>query len=326
MRRAARASLRYARRFLLAAGAGLSLCSAVLAQHGGIDVLPVRGNVYMLHTPDGNVTVQAGDDGLLLVDTLTAERADALYAAVVPLSRKPIQYIVNTHADGGHTEGNAALAALGRSIFGGNVVTAVDEQALGASAKIIAHENVLLSMVAASPPRDPDGFPTDVFYTERKEVFFNGEAVQILHQPAAHSNGDCIVFFRRSDVISTGAIFRTDAFPMIDLEAGGSVQGVIDALNAVIDLAVPAFLQEGGTMIVPGRGRLADESDVVEYRDMVVIVRDRILDGIESGLSLRQVQARRPTVGYDYQYGRSDENWTSEHFVAAVYRDLSGRR
>jgi glyoxylase-like metal-dependent hydrolase (beta-lactamase superfamily II) len=276
----------------------------------------------MLHTPDGNMTVQAGDEGILIVDTLRAELAGAIHAAIAPLSDKPIQFIVNTHADADHTGGNATFAALGRSIFGGNVVTAVDEQTLGASARIIAHENVLLSMIAADPPMEPAGLPTDVFYTERKELFFNGEGVQVLHVPTAHSDGDSIVFFRRSDVISAGDIFRTDEFPRFD--AGGSVQGVVDGLNAIIDLAIPAFLQEGGTMIVPGRGRLGDEADVVEYRDMVVIVRDRIQAAIDGGASLPQIQAQRPTLGYDYQYGRSNDDWTSADFVAAVYRDLSG--
>jgi glyoxylase-like metal-dependent hydrolase (beta-lactamase superfamily II) len=204
------------------------------------------------------------------------------------------------------------------------VVTAVDEERLAASAKIIAHENVLQTMSSAQPPRDSRDWPTDVFYTDRKDLYFNGESVQIFHEPAAHTNGDCIVYFRRSDVISAGDLFRTQEFPFFDRDAGGSLQGVIDGLNAIIDIAVPAFLQEGGTMIIPGRGRLSDESDVVEYRDMVVIVRDRIKDGIDKGLSLQQVQATRPTLGYDWQYGRSDSNWSGEDFVEAVYRDLSG--
>jgi glyoxylase-like metal-dependent hydrolase (beta-lactamase superfamily II) len=298
--------------------------SAVFAQHGDIAVLHVQGNVHMLHTPAGNMTVQAGDDGILIVDSLSAERADEIHAAIAPLSAKPIQLIVNTHAHASHTGGNARLAQLGSSILGGNVVTAVDEDALSASAKLIAHENVLIRMSSAMPPRESRDWPTDVYYTDRKDLFFNGESVQIFHSPAAHTDGDSIVYFRRSDVISAGDIFRTHEFPFIDHGAGGSVQGVIDGLNAIIDLAVPAFLQEGGTMIIPGRGRLCDESDVVEYRDMVVIVRDRVKDGIDKGLSLRQVHATRPTLGYDWQYGRTNDGWTGEDFVAAVYRDLSG--
>jgi glyoxylase-like metal-dependent hydrolase (beta-lactamase superfamily II) len=307
---------------VLAVAAAAATCTA-FAQHGDIAVLHVQGNVYMLHTPAGNMTVHAGDDGILIVDSLAAERADEVHATIAPLSAKPIQLIVNTHAHASHTGGNARLAALGSSILGGNVVTAVDEDALSASSRIIAHENVLISMSSAKPPRESRDWPTDVFYTDRKDLFFNGESVQVFHQPAAHTDGDSIVYFRRSDVISAGDIFRTHEFPFIDLDAGGSVQGVIDGLNAIIDLAVPAFLQEGGTMIIPGRGRLCDESDVVEYRDMVVIVRDRIKDGIDKGLSLRQVQATRPTLGYDWHYGRLSDDWTGENFVEAIYRDLS---
>ena len=308
---------------IAAAAAG---ASAAIAQHAEVDLLHVQGNVYMLHTPAGNMAVQAGDEGIMIVDSLRAELVDEVHATIAPLSPKPIQVIVNTHGHAGHTGGNGGLAALGSAIFGGNVVTAVDEERLGASAKIVAHENVLLSMSSAEPPRDSADWPTDVFYTDRKDLYFNGEGVQVLHMPAAHTNGDSIVYFRRSDVISTGDLFRTDEFPLIDHDAGGSVQGVIEGLNAIIDLAIPAALQEGGTMIIPGRGRLADEADVVEYRDMVVIVRDRIQDGIDKGLSLGQVQATRPTLGYDWQYGRSNGEWTSDDFVAAVYRDLSGGR
>jgi glyoxylase-like metal-dependent hydrolase (beta-lactamase superfamily II) len=297
----------------------------VFAQSGDVDLLHVQGKVYMVHTAAGNMTVQAADEGLLVVDTLSAELVDAVYAQIAPLSAKPIQYILNTHAHLSHSGANASFAGLGRSIFGGNVVAAVDEGVLGASARIVAHENVLLAMAAPESSRSFDDWPTDVFYTNKRELFFNGEGVQILHQPAAHTNGDSIVYFRRSDVISAGDIFRSNEFPFIDRDAGGSVAGIIDGLNAIIDLAIPAFLQEGGTMIIPGRGRLCDEADVLEYRDMVVIVRDRIEDGINKGLSLRQVQSTRPTLGYDWQYGRSNDEWTGEDFVAAIYLELSAQ-
>ena len=304
-------------------GAGVAAPATALTRN--VNVLHVQGNVYMLHTPRGNVTVLAGDEGIAIVDPLQAELADEIFAAIAPLSKNPIRWIVNTQAHESRTGGNSALAARGRSVVGGNAVSGgVSQAALSATARIVAHENVLTSMTAAA--RLSGDLPTDVFYTDRRDLFLNGEGVQISHVPAARSNGDSIIYFRRSDVISTGDLFRTEAFPFIDLEAGGSVQGVIDGLNAIIDLAIPAALQEGGTMIVPGRGRLADESDVVEYRDMVVIVRDRVKDGLEKGLTLSQVQATAPTLGYDWQYGRSTDGWTGEDFVAVVYRDLSRSR
>lgn len=288
-----------------------------------INVLHVQGEVYMIHTPAGNMTVQAGADGILVVDTLTADVAEHVQTEIARLSEKPIRYVLNTHADPAHTGANVSFASLGRSVFGGNVTGVVDRQAMDARARIIAHENVLISMSSADEPREFEAWPTDVFFTDKRELFFNGEGIQILHQPSAHTDGDTIVYFRRSDVISTGDLFNSHQFPIIDLEAGGSVQGLVDALNRILDLALPALMQEGGTMIIPGHGRLCDEADVLEYRDMVVIVRDRVQDMIDRGLSLREVQAARPTLGYDWQYGRSNEDWTSEDFVAAIYRDLT---
>jgi glyoxylase-like metal-dependent hydrolase (beta-lactamase superfamily II) len=143
------------------------------------------------------------------------------------------------------------------------------------------------------------------------------------HVPNAHTDGDSIVFFRHSDVVATGDIFRTDSYPVIDLQKGGNVQGVIDGLNLVLDLAVPAHHEEGGTYVVPGHGRIADEFDVLEYRDMVTIVRDRIQSMIAKKMTLEQVKAARPTLDYDSRYGATTGAWTTDMFVEAVYRSLS---
>jgi glyoxylase-like metal-dependent hydrolase (beta-lactamase superfamily II) len=133
------------------------------------------------------------------------------------------------------------------------------------------------------------------------------------------------VFFRRSDVVVTGDIFRTDSYPVIDLEKGGGIQGVIDGLNRLLELAVPNHQQEGGTYIIPGHGRVCDEADLLEYRDMVVIVRDRIQHLIDEGRTLDEVQAARPTLDYDGWHGGQSDLWTPAMFVEAVYRDLSAR-
>ena len=122
-----------------------------------------------------------------------------------------------------------------------------------------------------------EGWPTETYLDDKDEVFFNGEAIEMFHAPAAHTDGDSIVFFRRSDVIATGDLFDTDRYPQIDLARGGSLQGIIDGLNKVIDLAIPEYSDEGGTMVIPGHGRICDEIDVVEYRDMLTIVRDRLV-------------------------------------------------
>jgi glyoxylase-like metal-dependent hydrolase (beta-lactamase superfamily II) len=290
---------------------------------GEIDVLPVQGNVWLLAGAGGNVTVQVADDGILVVDTGLGEMSGEALAALRTISDKPIRFVVNTHVHADHTGGNATLAQAGAKIAEGLFVGG--QAAAGAA--IVAHERVLWSLSAdgdqpgALPPA---GWPSIAYTTGPKDLFVNGEAVQLLHQPAAHTDGDSIVFFRRSDVISTGDIFVTTSYPVIDRARGGSLNGIIDALNQIIDLAVPRDWQEGGTMVVPGHGRLGDEADVVEYRDMVTIIRDRIQNLIERGLTLEQVQAARPTFDYDGRYGSTTGPWTTEMFVETAYRDLSG--
>ena len=146
--------------------------------------------------------------------------------------------------------------------------------------------------------------PTETYFTSQHELY-NGEAIQLFHEAAAHSDGDSIVFFRRSDVISTGDIFSTVAYPRVNAAAGGTVDGVISALNHIIDLAIPRDKQEGGTYIVPGHGRVCDEADVVEYRDMLVIIRDRVRDLVMKGRSLDQIKGAKVTFDYDRRYATS---------------------
>jgi len=285
-----------------------------------IRVWPVQGNVYMLVGPGGNTTVQVGRDGVLVVDTQYAQLSDKILAAIRTLSSQPIRYIVNTHAHPDHVGGNEAISLAGGTIAGGNVSGAIRDAGEGAA--IVAHENVLTAMARQTPPLAFDALPTDTFFVAQKDLYFNDEAVQVLYQPNAHTDGDSIVYFRRSDVISTGDVFVTTTYPFIDRASGGSIQGIIAALNRIIQITVPAEKQEGGTLVVPGHGRLCDEADVVEYRDMLTIVADRIASMINDGMSLRQVQAARPTRDYDGRYGADSGFWTTEQFVAAVYASL----
>jgi cyclase len=287
-----------------------------------IEILPVQGSVYMLVGPVGNSTVQIGDDGVLIVDTQFAELGDKILAAIRTLSDGPIRYVLNTHAHPDHTGGNEPIARAGSTIAGGNVAGTIKDAAEGAS--VIAHENVLLAMTKRKPPPAQRVLPTDTFFVEQKDLYFSGEAVQLFHQPAAHTDGDSIVYFRKSDVISAGDVFVTTTYPFIDEENGGNINGIIAALNRIIAIAVPADRQEDGTLIVPGHGRLCDEADVVEYRDMLTIVHDRIQDMITHGFTLDQVQAAQPTRDYDARYGATSGFWTTARFVAAVYRNLSG--
>ena len=273
-----------------------------------IHVEHVQHNVYMLAGAGGNTTVQVGDEGVLMVDTQFAPLAPKLMAEIRKLSPGPLRYIINTHMHPDHVGGNAAIAKLAGS-----------DPAL--PLRIIAHENVLNRLTAPGEPRFPEAdLPNDEYATPVKNLHFNGEAVVIIHEPNAHTDGDSMVLFRGSDVISTGDIFTPGGYPFIDIEHGGSVQGEILALNHILELAVPAKTQEGGTYLIPGHGRICDDADVVEFRDMVVIVRDRVRDMIKKGMTFEQVKAARPTQDYDPLYGSGDK------FVEAVYKSLKGEK
>jgi glyoxylase-like metal-dependent hydrolase (beta-lactamase superfamily II) len=282
-----------------------------------LEIVPVRDNVYMLASDTGNVTVQVGDEGVLLVDTLDGSLSEKLLRTVKSLSSKPIRWIINTSADPGYVGGNAAVANAGKAI------TSALLHYIGTStgAAVLAHENAYGAMSSAKPAIPFEAWPTSTYSTS-KSLFINGEAVRLLHMPAAHTDGDSIVLFRRSDVISVGGIMDFDHYPVIGDQRGGTLTGTIDALNKIIELAVPAHLEEGGTMIVPGRGRLCDQADLVEYRDMLTIIRDDVQEMIREGKSLKQIVAAKPTLGYDPRYGLSSGAWTNDRFVEAVYHEL----
>jgi len=280
-----------------------------------VHILPVQGNVYMLVGAGSNITVQAGSDGVLVVDTQYAPLSEKILAAIRTLSKGPIRYVINTTPDPDHTGGNEPIRKAGSTIAGGNVAGDIQDAAEGA--QIIAHDNVIKRM--GNVPQH--ALPTSTFLGDEKKLFFNGEGIEIIHQPAAHTDADTIVFFRRSDVISTGDIFTTSSYPVIDLAAGGSIQGVIDGLNRLVDMIIPVYGQEGGTLVIPGHGRLSDLGDVINCREMTVIIRDRVQDMIKKGMTLEQVKAARPTRDYDPLYG-SVPGWTTDMFLEAVYKSL----
>jgi cyclase len=284
----------------------------------------VQGNVYMLVTPAGNVTVQIGDEGVLIVDTGTPEFTDKIVAAIRGLSNKTIRYIINTNADPDHVGGNEAIGKLGSAIAGGNMGNAASARAM-----IIAHENVLNRMSAPTgkqAPTSEDAWPSDTYFTARKEVSFNGEPIEILSQPKAHTDGDSIVFFRRSDVVVASDLFLTGTYPVIDIARGGSIDGIVDGLNHLLDITIPKDKQEGGTYVIPGHGRLCDEADLLDYRDMMTIIRDRVRDLVKRGSTLEQVKAARPTMDYDVRWGATTGLWTTDMFVEAAYKSLAGKK
>jgi cyclase len=300
--------------FALAVGAW-----AQTSKDGNVHVLKVQGNVYMLVGAGGNITAQVGKNGVLLVNAGNGKLTDQVLAALKTLSDQPVHYIINTSFDPDFTGGNEAVAKLGAPVIGGN---------LGQSnrgAAIVASENVLTRMSAPSGQKAPTpegSWPGVTFFEGDKEIFFNGEPVVTMLAPAAHTDGDTIVFFRHSDVVSTGDIFNTVSYPVINLDAGGNVNGVIDALNHVLDIAIPEHEQEGGTYIIPGHGRLCDEHDLVEYRDMVTIIRDRVQAAIKKGMTLEQVKAAGYTKDYDPRWGSKSGPWTTDMFIEAVYKSL----
>lgn len=325
---------------------------AAVSADGGVHVLPLRGNVYLLVGAGANITLSVGKEGVLLVDAGSERMADAVIAAVTQLSKtvaaprpvqpcigctgnefasllgsvaspappKPIQYIIDTSADSDHVGGNAKIAAAGTT-YGGGPGLGAFVGVVKASATIYAHENVLERMTAAEIPTA--ALPTESYPSDFKQ-FFNGEGIHLIPQKGAHSDGDTIVHFRGSDVISAGDVLSTVSYPVFDVSKGGSINGMVDALNHLLDLAIAEYQTEGGTLIIPGHGRVCDSADVATYRDMVTILRDRIKDMVARKMTLEQVKATRPTKDYDPRY--DVPGWTKDQFVEAVYRSLSGQK
>jgi glyoxylase-like metal-dependent hydrolase (beta-lactamase superfamily II) len=281
-----------------------------------VRILRVRDHVSMLQTPGGNIAVLTFPEGVTLVDSGPVDAADSVLTAIRSLSARPIRYIINTSADPGHTGGNDKLGSMGIQITGGNVAGQVGTD----GAEIIAHENVLdrMSAKAVKPPIPARAMPQTTYHIDsiKLSTAYHGDGIQVFHVPAAHTDGDSLVYFRHNDVLATGDIFTTTAYPVIDVDRGGSVNGIVAGLNQILDIAFPDFRLEGGTLIIPGHGRVSDSADVAYYRDMVTIVRDRIQDMIKKGMTLDQVKAARPTRDYDPRYGSPDA------FVEAAYRSL----
>jgi cyclase len=344
--------------------AGATLLVAIGIQAGtgaqqpaaqGVRVLPIRGNLHVIQGAGANIVASVGRDGVLLVDSGLAQNADQVIAAIRQLQRdldlrepvpafaaetrssvagrnveappKPIRYILNTHAHPENVGANEKLRLAGRTFTGGNVAGNIADAAEGAA--ILAHENVAQRMAtpaAGEAAARPDAMPTDTYFNDvmKMSPFFNGEGVQLIHQANAHTDGDSLVYFRGTDVIAAGDIYSTVTFPIIDRQRGGTINGVVDGLNRILALSMAEFRTEGGTIIVPGQGRISDSADVAYYRDMVTIIRDRVQAMIEKGMTLDQVKAAKPTADYDPRYGATSGRWTTDMFVEAAYATLGG--
>jgi glyoxylase-like metal-dependent hydrolase (beta-lactamase superfamily II) len=320
-------------RWLLAAIAGITgLAPCVTAQQqidAKIEVLQVRANFYLIARAGGNIGVQIGKNGAVVVDSGSAQVAERVLAEIRKLTDGPIRFIINTSADADHVGGNQTLSEAGVNLLQSNNQFNANNNG---HAAILAHDNVMFRMSA--PTGQPSPYPTaaqpsETYSDNKHNLFLNGEGIETFYEPAAHTDGDSIVLFRRSDVIMAGDIFDLRQFPVIDTERGGSVQGELAALNQILDLAIPEgplVYQEGGTIVVPGHGRLCDQADVLEYRDMVTIVRDVIQSFIKKGMSLDQIKAADPTKPYRTRFGSDSGPWTTDKFVDAVYRSLTQKR
>jgi glyoxylase-like metal-dependent hydrolase (beta-lactamase superfamily II) len=285
-----------------------------------IQTLPVQGNIHLLAGAGGNIAVQVGDQGVLLVDTGYEKMSGKVLAAVRKLSNKPIRIIINTTLADDHTGGNGPLVKAGFINQAGPGLGGRPNEAI-----LIGHNNLLRLMTEIGEAKiSTDRWPPNTYPGKQKDLYSNDEPVVIMHVANATTSGDSMVWFRKSDVLVTGEVFNETSFPYIDLAHGGTINGIIEGLNTVLDIAVPKHLQEGGTMVVPGHGRIGDEHDVLEYRDMVTIVRDRVQNGIKKGMTLQQVKAAKPSYTYEYEprFGKNPA-WTTDMFIEAIYKNLS---
>jgi cyclase len=297
-----------------------------------LDVLRLRPNFYAIVGAGGNIAVETGQEGTIVVNAGTAEAAGRVVAAIKKVTDQPIRYIIDTSADRDFVEGNAILSKAGRNIMAAGTEPLGGEFQRDYSATIVSTEQILSRMSALNGQKAPypsEAWPQDTFPDRRKDYYMNHEGIQIYREPPAHSDSDSIVLFRGSDVVVTGDIIDTNRFPMIDTARGGSIQGEIDALNQVIDLSfrpMPFVFEEGGTLVVPGHGRIYDRQDVVEYRDMVVTIRDIIQDMIQRGMTLGQIKEASPAKAYEREYGAKSGSWTTDDFVEAVYKGLTAKK
>ena len=309
--------------------------SAQQSRPTDVEVVELRPNFFVIGGAGGNVVAQIGPAGVILVDSGTTAMADKVLAAIRQVTPLPIRYIINTSMDADHVGGNEKLSKAGLSILPGAVVAGAglgdDLVSNFGAASVLAHENVLTRMSAPTGQASQVPFalwPTKTFAYRMYSMYLNGEGIQVLYEPAAHTDGDTVVFFRRGDVIATGDIIDTTRFPFIDITRGGSVQGELDALNRLMDLSIhnlPIQWTPDRTFLVPGHGHVYDKLDLLEYRDAITVVRDRVQDLIAQNRTLAQVKAANPTLGYRSQYGTDSGPWTTDMFVEVVYNELAAK-
>jgi cyclase len=288
-----------------------------------VETLPVQGKVFLLAGAGGNIAAQVGDGGVLLVDTGVEKMVDKTLAAIRKISPKPIRTIIYTTLADDHTGGAGPLVKAGSVNQAGPGLGGRPNEA-----DLIANTGILRLMTEIGEAKiHTDRWPPSTFHGKQKDLYSNDEPVIIESVPNAVTAGDSIVWFRKSDVVVTGEIFNQTSYPFIDLEHGGSINGILAGLNRLLEITVPKHLQEGGTMLIPGHGRISDEHDLLEYRDMCTIIRDRVQNAINKKMTLAQIKAAKPSYTYEYdlRFGKNPA-WTPEQFVEAIYKSLTAQK
>ncbi len=287
-----------------------------------LNLFHVKGQIYVVDGAGVNITVQIGDEAIVFVDTPDPSYIEEMMSLIREISNAPVRQVITTALDPLHLAGNEAIENLGFRGFGGRgagVDIAIGGNTSGVT--LLAHENVLNRFYLAD--NDVESLTlTTTYFTPSFDFYMNNEGIAVYHMPNAHTDGDSIVFFRSSDVISLGDLLVQGQYPDIDISSGGGVNGFIEALNFTLALMIPGPNAEGGTYVVPGHGRIGDEIDVVEYRNMLVIVRDRVQNMMAQGSNLNQILASNLSLDYDTEYGGHRGGPSSEEFITAIYQSL----
>jgi glyoxylase-like metal-dependent hydrolase (beta-lactamase superfamily II) len=305
-------------------------------QDGELRALHVAGQIWLITGQPGesNVLVQVGDQGVLVIDSGTQAMAPKLLAQVQRLAAqdptrapKTIRKVINTNGRLDHIGGNELLRKAGGQVIGGE--EAAQQRLLGSGGgEVVAHENVLTRLVTESNvPGGPSKelWPTDTEGFDVDNTRFNDEAIQIVHPRSGNTDGQLVVAFRGSDVVAAGDLVDMTNYPFIDVKRGGSIDGLLVALNQLIAMAAPGNQSEGGTVIGPGHGRLIDQSEVALYRNMVTIIRNLVQYYKNDGKTLSDVLALKPSDGYDARWGKTTGPWTTRDFITAVYETLPAK-
>jgi len=268
----------------------LPVVASAQQDFSNVEIIPhhVAGSVYYLEGSGGNIGLSVGEDGVVMIDDQYAPLTDRIVAAIRQLNNGEIRFLINTHVHGDHTGGNENLGKMG--------------------VLILARDEIRVRLSAQSPAA---ALPV-LTYSDAITLHLNGEEVFAFPVPPAHTDGDTFILFRDSDVIHAGDVFRTTAFPVIDTNNGGTLDGTLQALGLLVGTAGP------NTKIVPGHGVVSSREDVLGFRDMVLDVKDKVATMVAQGMSYAQVAAANPTAAYNDRYG------DPERFLRAVYTELGG--